>query len=704
MPPSLLLNTIRSSDRIRSGIPSRYITDKNDFIENALNRHRSELKSLPGHKERDRDRAWKNLLGYFNSRTFPSDPAADKKRISHAAAERLEAGAGKNIEQWRDGSGRIDWNCGDNPDRSDWEMYWQRNNISFLLTWARAAPVTDSPKLRQKTARIFLEWYDDCPVPPLPHREYWDRDTHGFSWREIEVSVRGRMLQSLFLASRNWKDVPERFHVCLLMSIKQHLDYLSSYTYRFGFIPGNHQTHHAPPLFAGGILFPELEGASVWKSLGLYIFKDHIQTDHDSEGIQNEYSPGYHYTVLKLYLDARSILAANSMHIPKWLSGLFDRAAGYCRYATAPGGRTVNINDSRIVSSGPFLKNLSRTLSRPELDPENLSFRPASRAYKAGGIAFMRTGWNKNDSLAVLDATGHNSGHWHAGKPNILIYAGLLPLVCEHQFATYDDPSFYNYFHTAEAHNTVMVDGTGDNIPVSPWEYEYRTEQGVTDFASGETADIASAFTNGYSRLEDPVDFERTVVFLKPGTVVVHDFLKCAGTHEYDWLLHFFPQKLETDTSDKTVSTSEEFPFCLTCRPAPDLIHSVSGPFVKKGKTKNRTDGYDFIGRDYWNPPENGGTPALLAEAPYTVWNIKHTGNTGLTFILQIKDSSSPSEKTVDCIPFEHHNVFVYRIGRSIVYFNNEQTEKNKILKQAGYTLKGKAGTVDTDTGETVSI
>jgi hypothetical protein len=124
----------------------------------------------------------------------------------------------------------------------------------------------------------------------------------------------------------------------------------------------------------------------------------------------------------------------------------------------------------------------------------------------------------------------------------------------------------------------------------------------------------------------------------------------------------------------------------------------------KTGKTKNRTDGFDFIGRDYWTPPEHNAPPALLAEAPYTVWKIRSTGNTGLTFILQITEKTSLPEKTVDCIKSEKENAFIYRIGRNIVYFNNETQKKNKILNKAGYPLKGKAGTVNMDTGETVYI
>lgn len=700
------LNSIKQSARIRSQVPTRYITDDRDFIESGLNPRNPAIKQvLTALRTQGLDAAWEKLLEHFARRKSPVDPFALTGRTAPKRARNLRAQALDRLSSWRDKKGKIDWNRNNKPARKDYEKYWMRNNLSFLMQWTAAANSLNCRKTRNAVADIFLEWVSDCPVPEFSHNEYWDRENHGFSWREIEVGNRARNLQAFFFSTRSWTDVAEPFHRTLLILIKQHLDYLSSYTFRHAFIPGNHQTHHAPGMFAAAILLPELKGAGLWKTLSTYIYKDHIQSDHDKDGVQNEYSPGYHYSVLSLYRGAFQLLMANKIPVPTWLSRLLTQMAEYCRYVIAPSGMAININDARPFNALGQMTHIARKLNRPELDPENKKLRPLSRAYKSGGIALMRSGWNADDTLVVLDATGHNSGHWHAGKPNLLIYSGDLPLVCEHQFANYDDPSFYKYFHHAQSHNTVMVDGRGDSKPIAPWEYSHMTDHGLTDFASGTSVDIAGAYTHGFRRLKRPVSFDRTVIFLKPDLVIVHDFMRTTGKHVYDWMLHFFPQKLHTDRNNKTLSTAKEYSPRLTCTPAPDIVESISGPLLKQGKTRNETSGFEFIGRKYWEPPTSGKKPRLLAKAPYAVWRSEAAKNTHLTFLLQVHQkasgSSSVSMEPVDC---KIKNVFVYRIQEWLVYIDHRTAKNRKPVMAESLRLPGRAGAINLKTGEKIKI
>ncbi len=700
------LQTIQSSRHIRSQIPERYIVDEEDFIRNGLNPRNPAMRPVfAALRTQGVDAAWQKLIDHFARRKSPVDPFALTGKIAPKRARALRKQALDRLSSWRDEDGNVDWNRNNKPARKDFEKYWMRNNLSFLMPWTSAANSLNCRKTRKAVAETFLEWVTDCPVPKFSHHEYWDRENHGFSWREIEVGKRARNLQAFFFSTRNWADVPEQFHRSLLILIRQHLDYISSYTFRHAFIPGNHQTHHAPGMFTAAILLPELKGGGLWKTLSTYIYKDHIQSDHDKEGVQNEYSPGYHYSVLSLYRGAFQLLRENKQPVPIWLSRLLNQMAEYCRYVIAPGGMAININDTKMFNAIERMKHIASKLKRPDLDPDNKKLQPVSRAYKHGGIALMRSGWNEDDTLVVLDATGHNSGHWHAGKPNLLIYSGKIPLVCEHQFGTYDDPSFYKYFHHARSHNTVMVDKHGDNTPVTPWEYAFKTDHGLSDFASSDSADIASAYTHGFRHLENPVSFERTVVFLKPDIVIVHDFMRTAGKHSYDWMLHFFPQKLATDRKARTLTTSEEYTPRLTCTPASDIMDSVSGPAIKQGKTRNQTNGSDLIDRPYWEPPAKGKNPKLFAKAPYAIWSTQTEGCTHLTFVLQIhkKASGAPdvSMETVDC---KFKNVFLYRMQEWLVYFDHRNSSSRKPVMVDGVRLAGHSGAINLKTGEKVKI
>ena len=88
----------------------------------------------------------------------------------------------------------------------------------------------------------------------------------------------------------------------------------------------------------------------------------------------------------------------------------------------------------------------------------------------------------------------------------------------------------------------------------------------LTYFCANPLVDIARA-ANRFQLGSDLVEFERTVVFLKPDLVFVHDLLLSPSPHRYDWLLHLAPQKPVVDVSTKSVKTALGGPFELYCEP-----------------------------------------------------------------------------------------------------------------------------------------
>jgi len=618
-----------------------YIRDEDRFLREALNRAHPGLRPVRqalGHG--DTDGAWKALLAYFARRRKPRDPAiaAWSADMSAAAVRHAETAATDNLSAWRR-NGRVNWTCGNRPRRGDWEKYWGRGGLAFLRSWSAAAEFSGSPGLRAAVARGFLEWYRDCPVPELPHEKYWVQETHGFAWREIEVAIRGRFLISLFLAAAQWPDMPPAFTRALLLSIRQHLDYLQTYYEELGFVEGNHQNHHAQPLLAAGILLPELKGAPAWRALGLRIYREHLASDFDADRVQNEYCPAYHGNMLTIYLDAYEVLKVNGARRPSWLEGAVRDMSLFELYATAPDGWQLPINDSRPRQSERLRRRAARLLQMPELlAPESGRRRPPlDRAYFPAGLAIMRSGWDANAVFVALDATKPNSGHWHPGKPNLYIQAGGQPLAAEHIFADYDHPSFWNYFHQGLAHNTVLVDGKGDGEPDLPWRWRHTlgSRPELTFFESDGKTAVARATTDGFRRLKPPVTFERTVIFVKPHLVFVRDVLQSRGEHDYEWLLHFLPGRIMPLPREHGVMTALGGAAELCCRPLGGADLLPKGPLLRTGWTRNATEGCPCSGRKYWLPPPPGKRPALLAKAPYAAWKL--TGKcVNFDFALQI--------------------------------------------------------------------
>jgi hypothetical protein len=678
-----------------------YVRSEDRFISCRVDLGRPELAGVRrALKSGDRGLGWRRLLAHFARRRRPRDPQLlSWPAITPAQLRKAVARSRRKLDSWRV-DGRVDWNHDNDPPRERWEEYWSRGRLGPLHSWSAAAEASGRADLCRAVADLFLEWYRDCPVPELPHREYWHRQTHGFSWREIEVAIRGRFLITLFLAAARWPRVPQEFLRKLLLSVGQHLDYLATYYSAFGFIEGNHQNHHAAAPLAAGVLLPELKGSRRLRNLGLRIYREHLAGDFDRDFVQNEYSPAYHQNMFTIYLSAYELLRANRQPVPRWLERSLHGMAEFLLYSTGPDGWKIPINDSRPSASGPGLDHAARVLKRPDLlvagrsGRRGRALRP-SRAYLPAGLALMRSDWTAEATFVVLDATKHNSGHWHAGKPNLLIHCGRQPLACEHMFANYDHPSLWRYFHDARAHNTVLVDGQGDAVPESAWEYRHLSRPALDFFSGGRGADLARASTDGFRRMKSPVGFCRTVVFVKPDLILVHDLLRSGGEHCYEWMLHFLPGRLLARESERSLTTDFGGGAELLCRPLDAAGPELVGPLVRAGMIRNSTEGVPVAGRKYWSPPPSGQSPKLLAEAPYAVWS-RIGGTVSFDFLLQVMH---PGDRPVPVEPLAtsaRSGVAAWRLqgrdGPVTVLFDDRRSSGRGELRAGGLVLSGRVG------------
>jgi hypothetical protein len=319
-----------------------------------------------------------------------------------------------------------------------------------------------------------------------------------------------------------------------------------------------------------------------------------------------------------------------------------------------------------------------------------------SRAFKHAAFAFMRSAWEEDATYVVLDASNHASGHWHAGKPNLIVHAGDQVLACDPQLATYDDPSFWKYFHTARGHNTVLVDGRGDGTPSDFWRYEHVSHPELTFFRAGRAADIARATTDGFKRLKSPVAFERTVVFVKPGLVFVHDVLVSKGEHDYEWLLHLVPQKPLVNRKAMSMSTALGGAFELLCAPAPGAAAGLAGPRITRGKYANRTGGMSAGRGPHWSPPKKGREPALLVDAPYGVWRRRGKGRVTFDFVLQVLPKAREPVPVERVEASARSGAAAYRArtagGEVLVLFDDRAKRSCRPLTGGGVKLAGRVG------------
>jgi hypothetical protein len=679
--------------------PSKHIRSPEELLQCAIDLENPALAEVKtAIKAGDYEKAKQELLKHFRARRSPLDPQVNHwKRITDRAFVDFWVKDAEDFPRRYSKNGRINWRNNNQVPRSQYESFEIRNRLINLAGWAASADILNSAVLRRQVIETFLDWYRDCPPPELPVSGWWDGHKTGFAWQEIEVALRGRMLLSIFFASLEWKEASSDFHLALLVSIHQSMDFLTSQYARFGFRPHNHQNIHGMTLLAGGVLLPEMKAAKTWKELGLHILRLHAQKDFHPDGVQVENSPHYHAKVFFVFLDAYENLRTNDQNEEAiaWLKQHLNQTADFLLYSCDGGGRHLPINDGWHTSDLALLSRAAQVLERPELlalekhAPRN-KLPPLSRVFPDAGIAYLRSGWGPEAVVVAVDASGHRSGHWHCGKPSILVHAGAQPLACHPQISNYDDELYWRYFKCAEASNTILVDGVGDAEPSGPWSYKRVPRPRLTEFRLGQVADIVSATTDGFLYLKPPVTFERTIVFIRPATVLVHDVLRCEQKRRYDWLLHLTPQEPVVDTKTRTLCTAVEGPYQLVAMPAPGMS-SISGPELRRGKY------HDCIypaQRGYWFPLQFGDIPALVTDAPVAVWLQKDVANATFDMVLAVIQKGQRVPALARLKDIDLPGVAVYQVGlpdqEVIVVFDDRPANERSPITIASRKLSGR--------------
>jgi len=244
----------------------------------------------------------------------------------------------------------------------------------------------------------------------------------------------------------------------------------------------------------------------------------------------------------------------------------------------------------------------------PSIKPTAPDGLPLDNLYKNWDTVIFRAGWGEHDPVLAFSG-GHLLGRagtkaWRAGKgglPDGLAHthqnAGSIYLWADGRFPL-TPPGFGG--RDGRFHSTVMVNGHGQMFDAG-----YTGK--VTSFESSKswgmaTMDLSSAYPEAVLLKQ----FKRTLVYLKPRTVVMFDDLVGGGDNylrRYEWLLHTDPAQAQWQAKD------DSFQAVSTIHPtAPPLLLGKVYPSYRyyferqsmdrpDGKPLNRALSVTIIGR-----------------------------------------------------------------------------------------------------------
>lgn len=480
----------------------------------------------------------------------------------------------------------IDWRFNPTADSSrDPEWLWSLARHNFWATLARAYALTGD----EKYAREFVDQLKSFAAswPMAPHMN--DADSHMFfpgdAWRSIEAGIRiytvWLPVMIYFRRSPSWDD---EGWVCFLNVLHDHAEFLCPHYSNHGHA-SNWLTMEATALFQLGVLFPEFKQAVEWEKLGYRRITHEVRYQFDHHGVHMERTPIYHLVAAGAFLQAFRIATLNDIPVPPYMLPILEKSAEYLMLLVKPDLTLPMIGDAdrnalRDRRADPALyEGMNLTTDARDLNELRAFFRvmaeltgrqdflyfatcraegapPAHKDFSLPdpGFHVFRTGWEANDSYALITGTqlerGESNAHSHFDAAHLELHiAGEDVLIDTGRFiygnCAWKD--WRDYFYSTQAHNTVAVD---DHIMGAVPDTHFRIRCLRTflhRFEPGEDVDFIEVSHNGYAFMNDPIFHMRRVLAFKPGVWLIDDVLTGVGDHTYQLSFNFPPRRLEAD-------------------------------------------------------------------------------------------------------------------------------------------------------------
>lgn len=463
---------------------------------------------------------------------------------------------------------KIDWRA--NPTYNQYkEWTWQLNRHHELKMLAHEYNRTKNMKWAKLAAELFESWVKQAVYPG---------DVIGYAtdcWRTIECGIR---------MGANWPYVLFTF-----FNTEPFTDDVLIHWYKSVWEHGHRLFHHSTQgnwlimemngLAQIGILYPQFQQSSLWLETAFTRLSQELDRQIYPDGFQYELSTGYHDVVINNYQRLFEVAKAFDIPIP---NEMLDKLALACEIDVKlmmPNGRLPDINDGKNEKSRDLLLPKSRML------PNNQKIRYIITAGQEGeapdycsinlpysGFAVMRNGWKKDSIWALFDGAPFGRAHQHEDKLSLLVYAGGRLLITEGGNYAYDDSEMRKYVLSSRSHNTVRVDGMGQNRRKDyTWKDEDIKKKSDMAWKAGEEFDYAkSTYAEGYGpNAVRGVLHNRSVYFVKkpenglqPFFLVV-DRMFSDISHEYEVMWHVDSEEAVlsesgVDTKDINVCISGE--------------------------------------------------------------------------------------------------------------------------------------------------
>lgn len=352
----------------------------------------------------------------------------------------------------------------------------------YRFYWANDLTNAYDTSRDDKYVRAFVELTSDwIRKHPL---EDWRR-THpvyerwkGFAWLDLQTGIRADNMCRAFVKMVHSDAFTPEFLGVFLASIYDHQ--IKTETVPRG-------TVHNKAIFEmRGFVnvahsFPEFRASRRWMETGLRLSRENLLAQVTEDGVQKEWSGGYHIAVTKDAADIMERAQSAGLDVPddyrQRVRRMFDYIFaigtpelgfpmfGDCARDIDPAADRSRWQLYSVLIRGTKLFGEPRYAARARLDRGKLPTQ-TSYAFRDAGMYVMRSEWGPGQTYFALHCSPKGiSGHDQEDNGTFEMYAGGRWLLTDSGYYTYGgDPEARKWHRQTSAHQTLTLDGKNTQI------------------------------------------------------------------------------------------------------------------------------------------------------------------------------------------------------------------------------------------------
>lgn len=448
---------------------------KPEEVLSKLDLDRPELAAVKAVQD-DRNKAFGALLAHYRAKYPLGEPSGRVSEATSRAADEVV----NRIFQW----GPYEPAQYEDDVRWDWDPRGDIEWVAAMYRFHWAEPLVQAYRATrdEKYAQTFVEltrdWIAKHPLEEHRKIHYVYERWRGFPWLDIQTGIRATRLCQSFPVMVHADSFTPEFLGVFLASLYDHQVKTEA-------LPMN-AVHNKAVFEQRGFVniaytFPEFKDSRRWMELAMSRLSDNLVAQVTPDGVQREWSGGYHSGVLRDAVEIMERMDEFGIAMPEEyrnrVRGMFDYIFGI---ATPELGYPMFGDTSRNLDAGEDRSHWqlhselvqatelfgdAKYAARATLEPGHLP-EQTSYAFRDAGMYALRNEWGRDQIYFALHCSPPAiSGHDQNDNGTFELFAYGRWLMTDSGYYTYGhDPEGRAWHRQTRVHQTLTLDGQNTRV------------------------------------------------------------------------------------------------------------------------------------------------------------------------------------------------------------------------------------------------